>query len=422
MEANELTTRIVDVGGGRWGEPAHQLAHRGLDLAPEQQPAVAGQRLADAVGELADDPEVDVADGVVRQHEDVGGVQVGVEVAEHEDLVEHVPVEVAADAVEVVAGRRQRLEVRTVAVALGDHHLDQGDALDQLRRQHPRGRVVAVHAGDALELVVPGVLVEQGGLAGLDEVVELVCRPARELVDDLAALDAAEHPAQVEQPGDRVHEVDVGLEDLADVRALDLDRDPVAVVEDRPMDLADRRRGERLPLEGDEDLVRLAAEFRQHDAPDLLVAERRDLVEQPEQLVAVRDREQVVAQREHLAELHPRPAQLLERDPHPDRAGSLVRPREVECRGDEQPEEDGQDVPDPSGVPEEVPHAAALGPAADPIVQSDASSNGTRRRRLGIAVSSSHSRPALTSSAKKCLDHVYMRLNPPSTASWPSRP
>ena len=38
--------------------------------------------------------------------------------------------------------------------------------------------------GDPLDLVALRVLVEQDGLARLDEVVELVGRPARELVDD----------------------------------------------------------------------------------------------------------------------------------------------------------------------------------------------------------------------------------------------
>ena len=249
MQADQPPRGVVDVGRRPWCEPAHELADGRLDLTTEQQPAVAGERLADAVRELADDPEVDVADRVAVEHEHVGRVQVRVEVAEHEDLVEHVPVEVAADPVQVVAVRLQSGEVRTVAVPLGDHHLDQRDALDELRGQHPRRRVVAVHAGDPLVLVAASVVVEQHGLAGLDQVVELVGGPAGELVDDLAALHAAEHPGEVEQPGHRVHQVDVGRQDLADVRPLDLDRHPVAVVQGRPVDLADRGRGERLVLE-----------------------------------------------------------------------------------------------------------------------------------------------------------------------------
>ena len=106
MEADQPPRGIVDVRRRPRREPAHELPDGRLDLAAEQEPAVAGQRLADPVGELAHDPEVDVADRVAFEHEDVGRVQVGVEVAEHEHLVEHVPVEVTADAVEVVARGR----------------------------------------------------------------------------------------------------------------------------------------------------------------------------------------------------------------------------------------------------------------------------------------------------------------------------
>ena len=102
---------VVDVRRRARRQPAHELADRGLDLAAEEQPAVAGERVPDAIGQLADDPEVDVADRVARQHEQVGRVQVGVEVAEHVDLVEHVPVEVADDPVQVVAARGERVEV-----------------------------------------------------------------------------------------------------------------------------------------------------------------------------------------------------------------------------------------------------------------------------------------------------------------------
>jgi hypothetical protein len=64
-------------------------------------------------------------------------VQVGVEVAEHVDLVEHVPVEVPDDPVQVVAAGGELLEIGGVALALGDHDVDQRDADDQLRRQDP---------------------------------------------------------------------------------------------------------------------------------------------------------------------------------------------------------------------------------------------------------------------------------------------
>ena len=209
VDADQLPASGGDVRRRARCEPAHELQDGGLDLAPEEQPAVAGQRVPDAIGQLADDPEVDVADRVARQDEQVGRVQVGVEVAEHVDLVEHVPVEVADDPVEVVAAGGKRLEVRGVALALGDHDLDQRDADDQLGGQDARRRVVAVDAGDPLDLVALRVLVEEDGLPRLDQVVELVGGPARELVDHLPAAGRPEDVAPVEDPGRRVHQGDV---------------------------------------------------------------------------------------------------------------------------------------------------------------------------------------------------------------------
>ena len=212
VDADELPAGGRDVRRRARRQPAHELQDGGLDLAPEEQPAVAGQGVADAIGQLADDPEVDVADRIARQDEQVGRVQVGVEVAEHVDLVEHVPVEVADDPVEVVAAGGERLEVGGVPLPLRDHDVDQRDADDQLGGQDPRRRVVAVDPGDPLDLVALRVLVEEDGLPRLDQVVQLVGRPARELVDHLPAPGGPEDMGPVEDPGHRVHQRDVGGE------------------------------------------------------------------------------------------------------------------------------------------------------------------------------------------------------------------
>ena len=161
------------------------------------------------------------------------------------------------------------------------------------------------------------MVVEHDGLPGLDEVVELIGGPARELVDDGARLRRAEEVEPVEQPAEGVHQADVGLEALADVRALNLHCDRFARVQDGPMDLADGGGRERSGLEGPEDLLRRAAELALHDLPDLVVRERADRVQQLEQLVAVGRRQQVEPHGQHLAELDPGPAELLEREPHP---------------------------------------------------------------------------------------------------------
>ena len=242
------------------------------------------------------------------------------EVAVDEHLVEHVPVEVAHDLVRVVAARPQRREVVGVLVPRRDHDLVEGDPLDELRGQDPRRRVVAIHAGDALEAFADRVLMEEGRLARLDEIVELVGRPARELVDDLPRFRPPEQPRPVDDAADRVHQADVRPEVGADPGALDLDRDPLSGVEDRTMDLADRSGGKGPLLEFGEDLLRRGAQLLRHDRSDLVVGERPDLAEQLEQLRAVRRREQVEAHRQHLAELDPRAAQLLDGQAHAHRA------------------------------------------------------------------------------------------------------
>ncbi len=187
MQAGQLLAgdRGVGVDGRR--QPAHQLLDRGLDVTLEEQPAVAGERIAHLVGQLSDHAEVHVADGVTRQDVEVGRVQVGVEVAVHVDLIQHVPVEVTDDRLQAVAVLFERLQIGAVAGPDGDHDVDQRDALDEVAGEYARGGVATVDARDALERIVARVLVELHGLAGLDQIVELVGRPAREFVDDLAA-------------------------------------------------------------------------------------------------------------------------------------------------------------------------------------------------------------------------------------------
>jgi hypothetical protein len=165
---------------------------------------------------------------------------------------------------------------------------------------------------DPLDLVALRVLVQQDGLACLDEVVELVCRPARELVDDLAAAGRPEDVRPVQDPRRRVHQRDVRRESRADPRPLDLHRNRLAAVQDGPMHLTDRGGRERFVAERLEDRLRVGAELLADDHADFVVGERLDLVEELEQLVAVRRRQQVEAEGQHLAQLDPGATQPLE--------------------------------------------------------------------------------------------------------------
>ena len=123
------------------------------------------------------------------------------------------------------------------------------------------------------------MLPEEDGLARLDEVVELVGGPAGELVDHLAAA----------RPRRR-HGFQSSAQVIAYIRsisawsvsripgALDLDRDGLAAVEDRPMDLAHRGGGERDGLERAEDRLDVGAQLLPDDPFHFAVGEGRDLV------------------------------------------------------------------------------------------------------------------------------------------------
>ena len=205
------------------------------------------------------------------------------------------------------------------------------------------------------------MVVEDDRLPGFDQVVELVGGPARELFDDAPGSRPPEEMEAVEQPRERVHQLDVGLEALADSGSLDLDGDRLAGMEDRAMDLADRRGSERGGFEGPEDLLRRAAEFARDDLADLRVRVGSDLVQEPEQLVAVRRRQQVEAHCEHLAELDPGAAELVQREPHPDRAagGRAVlglHPVDAERRQHPVSQEHDQDLPHPTRVSDQRSH------------------------------------------------------------------
>ncbi len=77
-----------------------------------------------------------------------------------------------------------------------------------------------------------------------------------------------------------------------------------------------------------EDPLGFVAQFLADDLADLRVGERRDLVEQLEHLVAIRGRQQVEPQREHLAQLDPSAPEALERQAGPDRAAATIVARQ----------------------------------------------------------------------------------------------
>ena len=104
---------------------------------------------------------------------------------------------------------------------------------------------------------IPGeVLVELLGVSGLDAIVELLPDRARELVDNRHRVDELErsHPL-AREPGELIHELEVGLDLARGIRPLHLDDDAAAVRKHGAVHLADRRGRDRHLVELEEELL-----------------------------------------------------------------------------------------------------------------------------------------------------------------------
>ena len=186
-------------------------------------------------------------------------------------------------------------------------------AVELLERQHPRPRVAPVDARDPHVRVAGEVAVEDLGVAPLQPVVELLADRAGELVDELLGVDEVERAdTLLRQPGGLEEQRQVGLDLPRRVRALHLDDDAAAVRQDGAVHLADRRGGERLLVELEEEPLDRLAELLLHDALDVGVREGTDVVLEPAQLDDDVRRHGVGPRREQLAELDEGRAELVQ--------------------------------------------------------------------------------------------------------------
>ena len=155
-------------------------------------------------------------------------------------------------------------------------------------------------------------------VGGLELVVELLVDAQADLLGDLLDVEAGRHPR--EQAHDQPEVLHVGADRVGDARVLDLDGHRAAVVEGRAIDLPDRCGGDRLVVEGREQLVEGVLELGLDDPAHLLEGDRRSGVakrgELALELVAVGLGHQAhVEERHDLAELHRR---ALHRPEHGD--------------------------------------------------------------------------------------------------------
>ena len=157
------------------------------------------------------------------------------------------------------------------------------------------------------------VAVEVLGVASLLAVVELLADRARELVHDLAGVDEVERADPLVRETRRlVEKAQVGLDLARRARPLDLDRDPAAVRERRPVHLADRRSRDRHRLELDEQPLERVPQLLADDPLDVLERKRPHVVLQRAQLDDDVGRHDVGPRREELPELHERRPELVE--------------------------------------------------------------------------------------------------------------
>ena len=157
---------------------------------------------------------------------------------------------------------------------------------------------------------VPG---ERLGVSRLDAVVELLADRPREFVDEPARIDEVECPdALLREAGGLVEKREVGLDLPAGLGPLHLDGDRPAVRERGPVDLADRRGGQRLLLELEEEPPQRQVEIFLDHPLHVLERERPDVVLQAAQLADDVRREEIRPHREQLAELHEGRAEIVE--------------------------------------------------------------------------------------------------------------
>ena len=151
---------------------------------------------------------------------------------------------------------------------------------------------------------------------GLELVVELVADPRADLLGRGLDVEAGRDP--LHQPQDHPEVLHVGPDRGGDARVLDLDRDDAAVVQPRPVDLADRGGRDRLLVELGEDLAQrrleLGLDHLAHVGEAHLRRRVAQLAELALELLAVLlGHEPDVEEAHHLPELHRRALHRPER-------------------------------------------------------------------------------------------------------------
>src|SRR3990170_2138825 len=202
---------------------------------------------AELVVQLAAEAEVQHDELRARPHEEVAGVRVGVEHAVQEQLLA------------VGVGDQLRYGLEVYAGVLEGADVGDLDPLEELHNQHAAGRVLPVDPGH--DDIRPGG--EVGGdelrVVALVDEVQLLRHVPADLLDDGPKVQVALQRRQDAQ--EESNAVQVRLYHVPDARILDLHGHRAAVFERGPVDLGERRRGDRLGFEVGEDVGQGTAEL-----------------------------------------------------------------------------------------------------------------------------------------------------------------
>src|SRR5581483_10542684 len=185
--------------------------------------------------------------------------------------------------------------------------------VEPLEREHTRACVRPVDARHRDVRMAGEVAVEAVGVTAFVAVVELLPDRPGELVDDLVRVDEVERANSLLREARRlVHQREVGFNLPRRVGTLHLDEDAPAVREHGAVHLADRRSGERLLLELEEEALERQPELGLDRPTRLLERERPDVVLQRAELGDDVGRDDVGPRREQLPELDERRPELVE--------------------------------------------------------------------------------------------------------------
>ena len=147
----------------------------------------------------------------------------------------------------------------------------------------------------------------------LEAEVQLLGEVVGEVGDDVLRGQPSAQLGQLDQLRAALEDLQVGGDATADARSLDLDDDLLAAVQGRVVHLGDRRRRERLVVEGGEQVLGVVAEVLDEQLVDFVGVCGRHPVEQAAELAAQLLAERARAGRDDLAELDVGGAEVGER-------------------------------------------------------------------------------------------------------------